>query len=151
MGNKIYAAYGSNMNLEQMKHRCPKAKVICKGELQGYKLTFRGRKTGVANIERSNKARVPIVLWEITKECELALDRYENYPMLYKKEVVEISTPDGERTAMLYVMVRQYQGMPVMPSEHYFGIIRQGYKDNEINTTPLTRALKCTRDEIVNQ
>jgi len=73
---KIYAAYGSNMHLEQMKKRCPKAKVIGKGELLGYKLTFRGGQAGVANVERSNRKHVPIVLWSITKECELALDRY---------------------------------------------------------------------------
>jgi len=52
METKIYAAYGSNMNLKQMKKRCPKAKVIGKGELHDYKLTFRGKQTGVANVER---------------------------------------------------------------------------------------------------
>ena len=40
MKRKIYGAYGSNMNLEQMAHRCPKAKVIGSGILQDYKLTF---------------------------------------------------------------------------------------------------------------
>ena len=42
MKEKIYCAYGSNMNLEQMSHRCPNAKVIGKGKLENYKLTFRG-------------------------------------------------------------------------------------------------------------
>jgi len=151
MGNKIYAAYGSNMNIEQMKKRCPEAKIISKGELLGYKLTFRGGHSGVANVEPSSRKRVPIVLWAITKECELALDRYEGYPTLYTKEVVTIATVDGEQTAMLYVMAKQYEDMPAMPSEHYFEIIRQGYRDNEINTAPLMEALKFTRDEIVNQ
>ena len=147
----IYAAYGSNMSLVQMEKRCPKAQVIDKGELLGYKLTFRGKGTGYANIEVSDCGSVPIVLWLITDECERALDRYEGYPTLYTKELVTIATADGEQTAMLYIMTKQYKDMPVMPSEHYFEIIRQGYQDNEINTGPLMKALKFTRDEIVNQ
>jgi len=148
---KIYAAYGSNMHLEQMKKRCPNAKVIGKGELLGYKLTFRGRGAGVANVEQSNSKRVPIVLWEITKKCERALDRYEGYPTLYTKETVTIATVDGEQTVMLYVMAKQYEEMPAMPNERYFEVIRQGYLDNEINIVPLLEALKFTRDEILNQ
>lgn len=148
---KIYAAYGSNMHIEQMKRRCPKAKVIGNGELLGYKLTFRGGRTGVANVERSSRKRVPIVLWAITEECERALDRYEGYPTLYTKEVISVRTAAGEQTAMLYVMSKQYEDMPAMPSEHYFEIIRQGYQDNEINTGPLMKALKFTRDKIINE
>ena len=148
---KNYAAYGSIMNIEQMKKRCPKAKVIGNGELLGYKLTFRGGRAGVANVELSSRKRVPIVLWEITKECEKALDIYEGFPTLYTKETVIIATVNGDQTAMLYVMAKQYESMPAMPNEHYFEIIRQGYRDNEINTEPLTEALKFTRDEIFNQ
>ena len=151
MDTKIYAAYGSNMHLEQMRARCPKAKVIGKGELLGYKLTFRGGRAGVANVERSSRKHVPIVLWSITNECEFALDRYEGYPTLYTKEVVSVRTVAGEQTAMLYVMAKQYEDMPALPNEHYFEIIKQGYLDNEINTAPLTKALKFTRDEILNQ
>ena len=33
----IYAAYGSNMNIEQMKYRCPESKIIGNGKLQGWK------------------------------------------------------------------------------------------------------------------
>lgn len=148
METKIYAAYGSNMNLKQMKTRCPKAKVIGKGELHGYKLTFRGRQAGVANVERWGQATVPVVLWAITKECEQALDRYEGYPTLYKKDVVNITTTNGEQKAMLYVMAKQYESMPALPSEHYFEIIRQGYKDNKIGTEPLRKALNNTQDAL---
>jgi len=48
-------------------------------------------------------------------------------------------------------MAKQYEDMAAMPNEHYFEVIRQGYRDNEINTAPLLEALKFTRDEIVNQ
>lgn len=117
METKIYAAYGSNMNLKQMKKRCPKAEVIGKGELLGYKLTFRGKQTRVANVEQSKNDSVHIVLWAITKECEKALDRYEGYPRLHKKEVVTIAMADGDEEAMLYVMAKEYEKCrPCLPT-----------------------------------
>lgn len=148
MEAKIYAAYGSNMNLAQMKKRCPKAKVIGKGDLNGYKLTFRGRHAGVANVEKYEADSVPIVLWAITKECEKALDRYEGYPTLYKKEIVSIATANGAQEAMVYVMAKQYESMPALPSEHYFEIIRQGYQDNQIDTAVLIEAVKNTKAQL---
>lgn len=150
MNDRIYSAYGSNMNLKQMKKRCPNAKVIGKGELLGYKLTFRGRNFGVANVEESKDGRVPIVLWQITEECEKALDRYEGYPQLYDKVVVRVSTSAGEQEAMIYIMTKQYESMPSIPKEHYFEIIRQGYKDNKIDTMPLFVAMNNTQDELEN-
>lgn len=143
---KIYTAYGSNMNLEQMKKRCPNAEVIGTGELLGYKLTFRGKGEGFANVEVCDYGSVPIVLWAITKACEEALDRYEEYPTFYKKEMVSITTVAGEQTAMLYVMVKEYEDMPAIPSEHYFEILRQGYQDHEINLAPLIKAFEITRE-----
>ena len=37
-----YAAYGSNMNLEEMKKRCPDAKHEGTGTIEGYELLFCG-------------------------------------------------------------------------------------------------------------
>ena len=42
---KLYIAYGSNLNLGQMKYRCPTAKVAGTSEIKDYKLLFRGSKT----------------------------------------------------------------------------------------------------------
>ena len=39
---RLYIAYGSNLNLEQMKHRCPTAEVVGKSTLHGWRLRFRG-------------------------------------------------------------------------------------------------------------
>lgn len=147
---KIYAAYGSNMNLEQMAIRCPNAKVIGTGILKNYKLTFRGLgRGGVANIEYSKGSRVPIVLWEITSECEVALDHYEGYPSLYTKRIVEITCKDKSRIkAMVYVMAKRYENYPSEPSETYFKVIRDGYKANGLSIKKLNEALISTRDEI---
>ncbi len=39
---KLYIAYGSNMNMQQMAMRCPKATPLGKYILEDYKLEFRG-------------------------------------------------------------------------------------------------------------
>lgn len=134
---KLYVAYGSNMNLEQMSYRCPKAKVVGTGILEGYKLTFRGRYKGVANIEPCKGRGVPIVLWEITDDCEKALDLYEGYPSLYIKEEVEVKVKGKVETAMVYIMASEYTNMVAAPTEYYFNVIARGYSDNEVDLKPL--------------
>lgn len=137
MKKKIYGAYGSNMNLEQMAHRCPNAKVIGKGTLEGYKITFRGRYKGVANIEPCKDKSVPIVLWEITNDCETALDLYEGYPSLYIKEAVEVIVDNKPVKTMVYIMADKYRDMVAAPTEYYFNVIAKGYSDNGLDLKPL--------------
>ncbi len=48
---KLYIAYGSNLNVDQMSTRCPGARVAGVAGLPNYRLTFRGNgRAGVANI-----------------------------------------------------------------------------------------------------
>ena len=148
MVNKIYAAYGSNMNLDQMTYRCPNAKVVGKGKVRNYKLTFRGINNGVANIERSQGRIVPIVLWEITPECEKALDQYEGYPRLYVKKDIRVVTEDGGVTAMAYVMAKDYEKLPAEPTKYYLNIIWKGYVDNKIMLINLREAVAENHKEI---
>ena len=46
MKDRYYFAYGSNMNLEQMKYRCPAAEVVENVRLEDYRLAFRGKAPG---------------------------------------------------------------------------------------------------------
>lgn len=137
---KLYGAYGSNMNLEQMSNRCPKAKSVGTGILEDYKLTFRGKYKGVANIEPCKGRKVPIVLWQITEDCERALDLYEGYHNLYIKEKVEVKVKDKVKTAMVYIMAKEYTNMVAAPMEYYFNVIARGYSDNGVDLKPLQTA-----------
>jgi gamma-glutamylcyclotransferase (GGCT)/AIG2-like uncharacterized protein YtfP len=134
MNKKIYIAYGSNLNIRQMKRRCPNANIIGKCILEDYKLEFRG----VANIIKKKGEKVPIGLWEITEECEKALDIYEGYPKLYRKEYININVNGKEELGMAYVM--NYKTI-APPSELYYNIIQQGYKDFQISNIALRKAL----------
>lgn len=131
---KIYIAYGSNMNKEQMAIRCPGARPIGKYILSNYKLEFRG----VANIIECYGEKTPVALWIITESCEKSLDRYEGYPKLYRKEYIKLKINEKEVIGMAYVMNK---GEIAKPSDYYYNVIKQGYKDFQIDITPLEKAL----------
>lgn len=143
---RLYFAYGSNINLEQMAYRCPDAQVIGPVTLEDYELTFRGRTDGrgVANIEPKEGSVVHGLLWRITPKCEIALDRYEGVPRLYvQQEVTVRDANDKPYTVMAYVMTELFRE-PALPSQYYFDGIRDGFIQNGMDDTPLLEALtKC--------
>lgn len=137
---RLYIAYGSNLNLEQMRHRCPTAEVVGKSTLHGWRLRFRGGvHSAVATIEKDKDFSVPVLVWQIQPMDELALDRYEGFPFLYHKETLRI-TVDGKRVrAMVYIMNKV--GRPYgMPSVGYYNTIFQGYQNAGFDTDILSTA-----------
>ena len=96
MKKKIYVAYGSNMDLTQMAHRCPQAEFMGKGTMKDWRLLFKGSQTGsYATIERMRGYTVPVLLWQISKADEGRLDIYEGFPDFYYKQRVEVETEHG--------------------------------------------------------
>jgi gamma-glutamylcyclotransferase (GGCT)/AIG2-like uncharacterized protein YtfP len=148
--SKIYLAYGSNMNIGQMAHRCPTAKVIGKAILENYRLTFRGRSrdgAGVATIIPECGSQVPCLLWEIQPTDEASLDRYEGYPIMYTKKVVIANMQGQKLKAMVYIMTEQYN-TPAVPSDAYFKCISDGYKEAGIPRAPLLDARERVWHEV---
>ena len=119
MAERLYFAYGSNINLEQMAVRCPAAQVVGPAVLDGYELLFRGnrRGTGVATIEPLPGSQVHGLLWKLTPECERSLDVYEGYPRLYEKENITVRTGDGKDVVvMAYIMTGELWRDPTIPA-----------------------------------
>lgn len=147
---KIYIAYGSNLSLSQMAFRCPTAKVIAKSEIKDYELLFRGSKTGsYATIEPCEGKSVPILLWTIGKSDQLALDRYEGYPIFYEKENMTIEVNGSNADAFVYVMTEGHQ--LGMPSQHYVNVIADGYKNAGFDISVLENALTETVQRMVEE
>ena len=98
MEKRYYIAYGSNLNVRQMRMRCPGARIIGTSEIKDYRLLFKGSMTGsYLTIEPEEGATVPVAVWSVTEEDELALDRYEGCPSFYYKK--ELTLPiKGIRT-----------------------------------------------------
>ena len=96
---KLYFAYGSNINLDQMAYRCPDAEVVGPVTLEGWELLFRG--SGVATIGQKDGSTVHGLLWQLTPDCERSLDRYEGYPHLYGKEPVTVRVAQGQEFTVM--------------------------------------------------
>lgn len=135
---KLYVAYGSNLNLEQMARRCPDAKVVGAGMLERWRLIFHR----VATIEHDETKQVPVGVWLITERDERALDIYEGYPHLYRKETAKVRMHDGtDCEAMVYIM---NTGCAEAPDNYYLKVIEQGYRDMGLDLAYLKEAIEET-------
>lgn len=144
---KVYLAYGSNLNLEQMAYRCPDAAVIGTTMLQDHRLVFRGgRHSGVATIEQEKGSAVPVLLWQITERCEQALDRYEGYPHLYRKEQLTVDLDGQQVQAMAYVM--NEGPPPAIPDAYYYATILHGYRDCGFDEAILKQAVMDSSERV---
>ena len=122
---KLYFAYGSNLNHEQMQLRCKDAEYIKNIFLESYKLSFCAvsRDYGVANVVKKSGSKVPGGLWKISEEDEKVLDDYEGYPNLYSKECFNTN---GEKV-LFYIIKNDFKYKT--PLRRYLNTINQGYID----------------------
>lgn len=129
---RLYIAYGSNLNVRQMKTRCPNAKILGTAKLKDWELLFKGSKSGsYLAIEKKENGIVPVVIWEVDKTDEKALDRYEGYPTFYYKKDIKLQYK-GIRTgkrrtidAFAYIM---HEDRPIgVPSNYYMKTCLDGY------------------------
>ena len=124
MSKKLYIAYGSNLNLKQMKYRCPTAKLIGKGVVENYGLQFKGMPhCSYATIAPCIGKSVPVALWELQPRDEKLLDRYEGYPSHYFKQDFGL------------------------PSASYYDTVSQGYKDCGFDMKVLNEAVNDSAEK----
>ena len=167
MQTKLYLAYGSNLNLRQMAHRCPGAELLGYTYLEntrlilGYtylentRLIYRGSLSGYyLSIEDAAGCRVPCGVFRISPRDERNLDRYEGYPALYGKIVysdLPLYAMDGtQRSVTIEAMAYQ---LPVsapagLPIPYYIRICREGYLDFGFDPAYLDQALAVTKEEM---
>lgn len=120
---RLYGAYGSNLNLKQMKRRCPNSYAINSFYLDNFSLAFKG----VADLEKRDGGIGFMAVYEITKSCEEALDMYEEYPHVYKKKIIKRKIEGKNREVMFYVMKNKYKY--AVPTIKYFKVIEEGFKN----------------------
>lgn len=137
---RYYIAYGSNLNLRQMQHRCPTAEVIGTTTLSNWRLRFRGGSSAVATIERATGYKVPVLIWQLQPSDEKMLDRYEGYPYLYRKENLRVTVNGKRISAMVYIMNEANHSYGT-PSTGYLATIFEGYEDSGFNLEVLRQAV----------
>jgi gamma-glutamylcyclotransferase (GGCT)/AIG2-like uncharacterized protein YtfP len=123
----LYAAYGSNMDPEQMLVRCPHSPAAGMGWLNGWRLTFGGEEMGwdgaLAMVVPDPGSQVFVALYDLSPQDQDVLDYWESADTgLYKKIKLRISTLDGDELAWVYIL-DGYEGG--LPSARYLGLIAE--------------------------
>ena len=150
MKRKYYIAYGSNLNKEQMRFRCPQAEIIGTSEIKDYELLFKGSQTGsYLTIERKKGGSVPVAVWATTAADEASLDRYEGFPTFYYKAEMELpvkSIHTGKvQNRKCYVYIMHENRHLGSPSEFYAHTCLDGYRDFDFDEKILMKAIKNSR------
>jgi gamma-glutamylcyclotransferase (GGCT)/AIG2-like uncharacterized protein YtfP len=144
--SRYYLAYGSNLNVRQMRFRCPTALVVGKGVINDYRLLFKGSKTGsYLTIEKAKGYEVPVAVWKVDEACEESLDRYEGYPSFYYKKEIEIdfkSIKKGlPRHSKAFVYIMHEERELGIPSRGYVEVCLEGYRTFGFNPILIEEAI----------
>ncbi|MBE7188014.1 gamma-glutamylcyclotransferase [Jatrophihabitans endophyticus] len=123
----LYAAYGSNMDPEQMLQRCPHSPHAGVGWLPGWRLTFGGEEHGwdgaLPMICPDPAGQVFVALYEVSPQDLVVLDQWEGADTgLYSRISLRVSTLEGDLLATAYVL-DGYEGG--LPSARMIGLISE--------------------------
>lgn len=119
----LYAAYGSNLDPQQMAARCPHSPLRGTGWLSGWRLTFGGEgwDGALPTLVEDESSQVFVALYDVTEADEAALDEWECADSgLYRKIRVRVATLDGEPAGWVYVL-NDFEGGT--PSARTLGIL----------------------------
>lgn len=143
--NRLYFAYGSNLNREQMAQRCHDAIPVGRATVKGWRREFHC----VLTIVENEKESVEGGLWQISSRDEKALDRYEGWPHLYRKERLIARIGKHRIEAMTYIMNGGELSPPSVP---YFCVCATGMMQWDIEPAKLLRdyyrAVAATWDDM---
>ena len=137
-----YFAYGANLNFYGMHSRCPGHLPRCIAYIENYKLVFRG----VASIEQANGQRVYGAMYLLDESHMDALDRFEGYPRLYRREIMPIRKAGNNHhtEAWVYLMNPDKYGYSA-PCGGYLETILDGCRDWNIPEFYLKQIIKIAR------
>jgi gamma-glutamylcyclotransferase (GGCT)/AIG2-like uncharacterized protein YtfP len=131
-------AYASNLNREHMIERCATAEVLGTATLTDHRLVFRHG----ADLEPHAGAVALGAVWRLTPADMVALDHYEGFPSLYRKDYRHVQLAGGDAVeVMLYRMNRDGYAPP--PAD-YLQVIREGYRDFGLSEASLDAAVELS-------
>ena len=142
MKTTLYFAYGSNLDLAQMRRRCPHAAPLGKGVLTGYRLAFGGhsRTWGgpVATVVKEPDDWVEGVLYALPRAELVLLDRFEGHPFAYRRKLLRVTDETGKRRRAYVYVLSVEQEAP--PAPDYLGVLWQAYQRLGFDRAPLAAA-----------
>ena len=140
----LYFAYGSNLNPEQMRRRCPDSQFIGVAILRDFHLAFAGHSKrwggGVATVLEAPEGQVEGIVWSISDRDLESLDRCEGYPYSYDRSSFEVHLASGETQYAVVYVKRDDTSVP--PSAEYLDVIIKAYEHRGFDLSELARAIK---------
>jgi cation transport regulator ChaC len=101
-----YFAYGSNMDVNQMSHRCPNAVLKGVGVLKDYCFDLDSK--GYATIRPLPGSSVQGIIWKVFNSDVEALDRYEGVEIdCYSKEYLPVTMEGDTKEMLVYISNRE--------------------------------------------
>ena len=109
---RLYFAYGANLDRRSMGHRCPQAKILSTASLRGYRFAIEAN--GVATVVPDQLRAVHGILWRLTPADVQNLDAFEGVHIgAYHRELVDVVPPSGSPTAaLIYISASSVPGKP---------------------------------------
>ena len=118
---KLYFAYGSNMDVNQMAYRCPNSTIAGIQTLANYKFFINSR--GVASVLPVLGETCIGLLWNIAEEDWKSLDKYEGVASnFYKRKTIPLSVKNKFLDVEIYFATHFDKGKP-----------RPGYQEKIVN------------------
>jgi gamma-glutamylcyclotransferase (GGCT)/AIG2-like uncharacterized protein YtfP len=139
----LYFAYGSNLDPDQMKYRCPQATPLGTATLPRHRIAFAGyshaREGAVATVLPESEATTPGLLYRLTLTDLELLDRFEGHPGFYLRSKRTVRDHRGRfQSAWVYQLPSEYPEGP--PANEYFRMIQQAYRKMNWSTDSLIEA-----------
>ncbi len=139
MDPMLYFAYGSNMNWNQIRSRCPSAQFTFVARAEGYVLAFtrfsQNRKCGVADIVASSGNDAWGVVFDIPNDEIDQLDKSEGYRPerarelnAYERSQLEVTCQEDANSpiAVWTYFVVSKSNLPLKPAVEYKALIIDG-------------------------
>lgn len=134
----LYFAYGSNLNLDQMKKRCPEFKKIGYGILKNY-LWFISKR-GYANIVPSENDEVHGIIYDLSESDIDNLDIKEGVTSgCYSKNFLIVECNRFPFKCLVYVDSTQTPGVP---KTEYITRINQGIMDSKLSPDYISKTIR---------
>lgn len=133
-----YAAYGSNLCLEQMVRRCPSAEIVGAGTLRDARMLF----AYYMGIEQAEGSTVPMAVYKMTAHDVAAMDRHEGIHhrarnLGYERYLVTVEVNGAAVRCFTYV---KRDNAIEEPSERYYQTCLRGYSDWNFDSRRLRHA-----------
>lgn len=135
----LYFAYGSNMDEDQMNHRCPFAEKIATGFLSDHKLIISHKSKkwagGVLSVKPETSKKVWGAIYDITQSDLDNLDYYEGWPKVYSRKILKVNVVNdlnqitGTKDCYVYFANKVEEG--VKPSEDYLDLVKEAHEKNK--------------------